>query len=169
MKIAVLSMNYQTAPIELLEACSCNKDDVTDYLNQLISTIFFDEMVVLSTCNRTEWTFIGPDPEKAMSVLIDAITEKSMVAKSILDKHSVQYIGIDAIAHLFQVACGLKSMLIKLTTNPTDKIGIKIRITLTPAERNANTSKSALNRPITNMVANNIAIGNVTDIIPGNL
>ena len=112
MNITVLSINYLNAPIEVLEACSCNKDDITTYLSETIGTIFFDEMVIVSTCNRTEWVFISPEPLKATNVLLSKIKEKTNISESIIKKHCTIYSELAAMSHLFQVVCGLKSMVL---------------------------------------------------------
>ena len=112
MNLAVLSVNFKTAPIEILEVLSCNKDDVTDYLSNSVGTIFFDEMVIVSTCNRTEWVFTAPDVDKAITVLKDQIKTKTNVAMSILDQHLVMYHKEAALLHLFEVVTGLKSMVV---------------------------------------------------------
>ena len=41
------------------------QDEVTHYLNTLMGGPFFNEMVVISTCNRAEWVFASPEPIKA--------------------------------------------------------------------------------------------------------
>ena len=69
MNLSVISVNYTNTPIAILERCSCNKDDVTAYLSETIGTLFFNEMVIISTCNRTEWVFISPDSAKAVELL----------------------------------------------------------------------------------------------------
>lgn len=112
MNITVVSMNYTNAPIEILEKCSCNKDDLTYYLSATMGTIFFDEMVIVSTCNRTEWVFISADSTKSVDLLLTKIKEKTHVSKTILERHATVLHGFDAMAHLFQVVCGLKSMVL---------------------------------------------------------
>ncbi len=112
MKLSAISINYTNAPIEILEKCACNKDTITSYLSELISTIFFDEMVIISTCNRTEWVFVAPDPEKAMNMLFNQIKKTTHISESILRKHAEIYHDLDAMSHLFQVVSGLKSMVL---------------------------------------------------------
>lgn len=112
MNLTVVSMNYTIAPIEILEKCACNKDGITYYLSATMGTIFFDEMVIVSTCNRTEWVFISPDSKKSLDFLFEKIKEKSYVSRSILEQHTEVLHGVDAMVHLFQVVCGLKSMVV---------------------------------------------------------
>ena len=89
MNITIISFDFVTTPIEILEKCSCNKDDTTMYLSTTVDTLFFEEMVIISTCNRTEWVFISPDPNKAIEILFEKIKQKTMVSKSILKDHAV--------------------------------------------------------------------------------
>ena len=112
MQVSILSVDFKTAPIELLEQLACNKDDMTHYLSALIPTMFIDEMVIISTCNRTEWVFRSPEPKKAMDVLITSIKDKTGIATSIIKKIATIYNDQSAKQHLFELACGLKSMVI---------------------------------------------------------
>ncbi|MGC6367747.1 MAG: glutamyl-tRNA reductase [Candidatus Marinamargulisbacteria bacterium] len=112
MNVTVVSFNFTNTPIDLLERLSCNKDDITAYLSTTIGTMFFKEFVIVSTCNRTEFIFISPDSEKAISVLYNQIKEKTNIAESILYRHGHIYKEMDGIWHLFKVVCGLKSMVL---------------------------------------------------------
>ncbi len=110
--IVVLSIDFKTAPIALLEKVSCNKDDMTHYLSTLLGTLFFDEMVIISTCNRTEWVFTSPHPQKAVSILHQKIHALTGIATSILSTITTLYHHNSALRHLHELACGLKSMVI---------------------------------------------------------
>ncbi len=112
MNLTVININYLNAPIDILEKCSCNKDDITDYLSSTVGSLFFQEMVIISTCNRTEWVFVSPEPKKAINVLMSKIKEKTNISESILRKHMLFYQDFEAMSHLFQVVCGLKSMVL---------------------------------------------------------
>ena len=112
MDITVISFNFTNTPIDLLEKCAANKDDITYYLSNTIGTIFFKEFVLVSTCNRTEFVFISPDRDKAIDYLFGLIKDKTNVASSILSNHASIYKNLDAIWHLFQVVSGLKSMVL---------------------------------------------------------
>tara|TARA_A100001015_G_scaffold228023_1_gene257622 strand:+ start:3246 stop:4307 length:1062 start_codon:yes stop_codon:yes gene_type:complete len=112
MNITIVSLNFVSTPIEILEKCSCNKDDTTMYLSTTVDTLFFEEMVIISTCNRTEWVFISPDSNKAIELLFEKIKQKTKVSKSILKEHAKIYKNYAALSHLFEVSCGLKSMVL---------------------------------------------------------
>jgi glutamyl-tRNA reductase len=112
MNVVLVGFDYSTTPIEVLEACSCNKDDITYYLSKLVTSIFFNEMVIVSTCNRTEWVFCAADEAKALDILLQTIHLKTNVALSILKQHVRISRSREAVQHLFQVSCGLKSMVL---------------------------------------------------------
>ncbi len=112
MRLTVVSINFSKTPIEILEKCSCNQDDITTYLSSTVNTLFFEEMVIISTCNRTEWAFISPDPNKAIDMLFKRIKEKTNISPTILKKHATIYQNTAAITHLFELSCGLKSMVL---------------------------------------------------------
>ncbi|MBL6722796.1 MAG: glutamyl-tRNA reductase [Candidatus Margulisbacteria bacterium] len=112
MVLAVFSIHYQSADIRLLEKVSANKDDMTFYLNGLLGELFFNEMTIISTCNRTEWVFVTPDPKKAVDMLVRTIKTKTHISCSVLHKIGELHIGPDALTHLFELASGLKSMVL---------------------------------------------------------
>lgn len=70
--------------------------------------LFGKEMVILSTCNRTEFYFAGYGPEE---VIWDAL--QSIYDPEQIDKHHF-YIrrGGDVIRHLLELATGLQSMIL---------------------------------------------------------
>ncbi|MEK9726793.1 MAG: glutamyl-tRNA reductase [Candidatus Margulisiibacteriota bacterium] len=139
MRLAVISLNYTNTPIDLLERCSCNIDQVTSYLSDTIGTLFFNEMVIISTCNRTEWVFTAPDIDKAIDVLFEKVKEKALISTSILKKHADVYKGVNAISHLFQVVCGLKSMVLgenEILTQVKESYAISMEFGATAAHLN---------------------------------
>jgi len=105
-------VDFKTAPIEILEACSCKKDDITYYLSNLVTSIFFDEMVIISTCNRTEWVFTCTEKNKAMDMLLQIIVKKTNISASILKKYIIIRDNEELIDHLMKTASGLNSMVI---------------------------------------------------------
>jgi len=112
MNSVVLSIDYQSAPMSLLEKVASNKDDKTHYLTTLLDTMFFNEMVIISTCNRSEWVFTSPDYRKALAVLFQCIKDRTGISESVIRRISNIYVHNVAIQHLFEVTCGLKSMVI---------------------------------------------------------
>ena len=54
MQLKILGLNYKTAPVEIREKFSVNKDAIHLGLENLDGYENISEAVILSTCNRTE-------------------------------------------------------------------------------------------------------------------
>ncbi len=54
MKLLVLGVNHETAPVDIREKVSFSPDEVQDALAELRAEGLANESVILSTCNRTE-------------------------------------------------------------------------------------------------------------------
>ena len=54
MSINVLGLNHKTAPINIREKVVFNRDEISSTLKKLKKIEGINEVVVLSTCNRTE-------------------------------------------------------------------------------------------------------------------
>lgn len=112
MNVAVLSIDYKSAPMSLLGQLTANKDDITHYVSAMVGTVFFEEVVVISTCNRIEWVFTSSDYRASLQVLFSLIHNKTGVDEVSLRRASNIYAYRHAVRHLFDVVCGLKSMVI---------------------------------------------------------
>lgn len=112
MSVGILSINFKTATIEQLEACACNKDGISDYLSNLVESVLFGEMIVLSTCNRIEWVFTSPALNQSFEALIHHISVKAGLSKDTIRGISSSYIDTDAYQYLFELVSGLHSMVL---------------------------------------------------------
>jgi glutamyl-tRNA reductase len=111
MSVLVVGISHRSAPVSLLEEVTLGLGDTTGVLGELTEGAV-SEAVVLSTCNRVE---VYADTE-AFHAGVDAITDllsrRSGVPLEALQKHLYIYWEDRAVLHLFQVACGLDSMVI---------------------------------------------------------
>ncbi len=62
MSLYALGLNHTTAPLDLRERVVFTPDALGDALRDLIGARRVREAAILSTCNRTEVYFHGPDP-----------------------------------------------------------------------------------------------------------
>ncbi len=109
MRLQILGLNHNTAPVEIREQVVFAGDEVGRALVHLTETDGVDEAVLLSTCNRTEFYVITTDAglEKLQAWLHDASNLDPAYGDSLFTKD-----GDDAIRHIFRVACGLDSMVL---------------------------------------------------------
>ena len=54
MRLIMVGINHETAPVECREALSFSESDCKDALAELIKSRFVSEALLISTCNRTE-------------------------------------------------------------------------------------------------------------------
>lgn len=111
--IGVIGINHKSAPVHIREKFSLNNEENTKLARQISSNPHIDEVVTLSTCNRTEIYFKAADCCTAG-------------AFNIIHKNLHQFIGLDeettkyfyrfqhdeAVRHLFRVVSSLDSMVI---------------------------------------------------------
>ena len=104
----VIGFNHETAPIQLREKLAFSASQLSEVLERLRSRSPLEEIVLLSTCNRTEVYVGAGQRDDARRALIRALQEHAQVE----DLHSHLYVheGEAAVQHLFRVASGLDSM-----------------------------------------------------------
>ncbi len=111
MSVLAVGISHRSAPVSLLEEVTLGLGDTTEVLGELKDGAV-SEAVVVSTCNRVE---VYADTE-AFHAGVDAITDllarRSGVPLEDLSKHLYVHWEGQAVLHLFQVACGLDSMVI---------------------------------------------------------
>lgn len=112
MHIIAVSLNYKTAPVEIRERLTFNPSELGNALQVLKGKKSILENVILSTCNRTEIYAVVDQLhtgryyiKEFLSQWFDLRTEEFSPFLSFFERDG-------AIEHLFNVACGLNSMVI---------------------------------------------------------
>ena len=65
MQLIVLGLNHKTAPVEIRERFNFSQDRTVRVLRRLINNDNINEVVLLSTCNRTELYLVLEDLQQA--------------------------------------------------------------------------------------------------------
>lgn len=111
--IGVLGINYESSPLNVRESFSLSEDQIIKLGTGLKERAGFSGLVVLSTCNRSEFYFQMEDfCEKAVyNYMLKSL--KSFCDIS-LDTRDYFYFksGDDAFKHLFHVVAGANSMIL---------------------------------------------------------
>ncbi|MDK4679639.1 glutamyl-tRNA reductase [Kingella negevensis] len=106
MKLTVIGLNHQTAPVHIREQLAFTTDSLADAVRDLSLNVAA-EAVILSTCNRTELYCVGEG-----ELIIDWLASyKNVNVDEIRPYLYVLGCG-DTIRHAFRVACGLDSMVL---------------------------------------------------------
>lgn len=106
----IISISHKTAPVTIRELFSFSKKEQEVFLHQVIQKGHISECVLLSTCNRTEVYFQGD--EQAICRMQNHLADFKQEQIDKLKRYLLVYQGENAYRHLFQVACGMDSMVI---------------------------------------------------------
>ncbi|MCK9282035.1 MAG: glutamyl-tRNA reductase [Melioribacteraceae bacterium] len=109
MNLVGITINHNTAGIELREALHLSKDEIIDLIPKLKE--FFSEGIVISTCNRTEIFGFPKNFTLAYQEIIDILITHKPVSGITHDNFS-KYFSCGAVKHLFSVASGIDSLII---------------------------------------------------------
>ena len=112
MSILVVGVNHRSGPLALLERVALGADAVTKAVNNLASRDNLREVVVLSTCNRTEVYGVAEKFHGAYADIRDFLCDVGGLAPDELHPHLFSQHDGAAVAHLFEVAAGLDSAVI---------------------------------------------------------
>ncbi len=109
MPLHILGLNHTTAPVEIREQVVFAGEDVARALSGVMRLDGIDEVVLLSTCNRTEFyveaSDAGMQALRSWLAQDQQLNDATQAALFLRD-------GDDAIRHVFRVACGLDSMVL---------------------------------------------------------
>ncbi len=109
--LRMAGVNHKTASVALREKLAICEEVAPEAMDRLRNEFQLNELVALSTCNRTEfyWTSSKQvDPERLFRSLLDIDSEGSEDLSSSIYSGS----GRDVATHLFQVACGMDSLVL---------------------------------------------------------
>ncbi len=109
MNIGVVGVNHNLAPINIREAVSFTDTKKIEAINILLDKDI-DEIVILSTCNRSEIYINAEDIEKKVDELANFYGEYFGVKD--IERYLFKKINLEAIQHLFDVTAGLDSLVL---------------------------------------------------------
>ncbi|MEI8397519.1 MAG: glutamyl-tRNA reductase [Ilumatobacteraceae bacterium] len=109
MSIVVLGVNYHTSPVTLLEKVMIPVPAMSEALRVLSSHSDIREVVVLSTCNRTEVYAVAERFHGAHTDILQFLCETSGLSADEITPHLYSQYDDDAVVHLFEVAAGIDS------------------------------------------------------------
>ena len=112
MSFLVVGLNHRTVPVELLERMTVAEEQLAKALHDLGAREHLLEVVVLSTCNRTEIYARCTHFHAAVGDVRDFLAAHSGADPDEFADHLYTYYDEAAVAHLFSVAAGLDSMIV---------------------------------------------------------
>ena len=138
MKIKMAGIDYSTAKLSQREIFAFSKNQAQSSMQSVKESYGVNGCVIISTCNRTE-IWICEDDQKQTDLGYVLCTLKKVG----LEEYSALLIrreGIEAVRHLFETACGLKSQILG-----EDQILSQIKLSIESA-RNAKTINEVMEK-----------------------
>jgi glutamyl-tRNA reductase len=108
MAVNILGINHKTAPVALREKVAFSEERLTAALRTLREESGVSEVVILSTCNRTELYWAGSATGSDLAQWLTRHHAPSLDLAPNLYVHQERH----AVAHAFSVASGLDSMVL---------------------------------------------------------
>jgi glutamyl-tRNA reductase len=163
--LLVVGLNYRTAPIAVRERFWISEAQAYNVLHQLSRAEGVEEIVVLATCNRTEFIIWSDDFPAAAESVLSVLTHQFGLCL-----HEWQYfyqlLDEEGLQHIFRVASSLDSMVVG-----EPQITGQVKEAWTRA-RNAGTSGRILDAvfqkalAVSRKVRNETAIGKLSVSVP---
>lgn len=112
MHIMVVGLNYKTAPVEIREKVSFEPEQLSEAMLSLKNKKSILENVIISTCNRTEVYAVVDQLHTGRYYIKEFLADWFSIDQGELSSYLYVHEQDGAIDHLFQVACGLNSMVL---------------------------------------------------------
>jgi glutamyl-tRNA reductase len=112
MHILVIGLNYKTAPVEIRERLTFNESDLLDAIKKLNAKKSILENIILSTCNRTEIYAVVDQLHTGRYYIKEFLSEWFGLEQAEFSPYLFVYEEDGAVEHLFNVTCGLHSMVL---------------------------------------------------------
>jgi glutamyl-tRNA reductase len=107
----VIGLNHRTAPVAVRERFWISEPRRYEALSHLTEAEGIEEVVVLATCNRTEFFLWASDPTLAANSVLRFLTAEYGL-KLCEWKHFYRLLDETALLHIFRVASSLDSMVL---------------------------------------------------------
>lgn len=112
MHIIVVGINHKTAPVEIRERLTFDPSQLGDAMKRLKDKKSILENVILSTCNRTEIYAVVDQLHTGRYYIKEFLSEWFQIKQSDFSPFLFIYEQDGAMEHLFNVSCGLNSLVL---------------------------------------------------------
>jgi glutamyl-tRNA reductase len=112
MELVAVGINFRTAPLDLRERLSFSADRARQAIERLRTALPGLELLLLSTCNRTELYAASSGARIEAEELVRALTDTDADSGREVSKHVYVKRDQEAMAHLMTVATGLDSLVV---------------------------------------------------------
>jgi glutamyl-tRNA reductase len=110
--IVLIGINHKTASIELRECLAFSEEDTLKTFSAFKNNPVIKEIMLISTCNRVELLITTPNPDEAIQIAKQHLSESKRMALKQFEDSLYIHQGDDAIRHIFRVASSLDSLIV---------------------------------------------------------
>ena len=110
MKLLIVGINHNSAPMALRERVAFTPERIPDALESMLADAKLPEAAILSTCNRTE--IIAVAESEAREAILHWLTNYQQLDRNDLVAGLYVKTGEEALRHAIRVAAGLDSMIL---------------------------------------------------------
>jgi len=111
MNLFVIGLNHRSAPVEVRERLAFNRNSIGEATCALLGAGPLCEAAILSTCNRVEIYGLTAHPPEAGSAVRQFLHDHHKLSDR-MDSHMYEMRDRECILHLWEVVCGLDSMVV---------------------------------------------------------
>jgi glutamyl-tRNA reductase len=112
MSLLVVGLSHRTAPVRLLEQTALTEELAVKLLGDVVGSEYVSEAVAVATCNRLEVYAEVSKFHGALAEVSELLAQYTGVPRDVLTRHFYVHYDDRAAWHMFNVACGLDSMVI---------------------------------------------------------
>jgi len=109
--LAVIGLNFRTSPVAVRERFWISAPRRNEALRQLVRAEGIEEVIVLATCNRTEFILWATDVPTAANSVLRFLSGESQL-RLCEWSHFYRLMDDAALTHIFRVTSGLDSMVL---------------------------------------------------------
>jgi glutamyl-tRNA reductase len=111
--IGIIGLSHKSAPVHIREKFSLNVGEKTKLSHQISTNPYLDELVILSTCNRTEIYFKAADCcSPGAFNIVHRNLYQFIGTNEEMTKYFYRFQHDEAVRHLFRVVSSLDSMVL---------------------------------------------------------
>jgi glutamyl-tRNA reductase len=111
MNLIVIGLNHRTAPVEVRERLAFSRSALGEATCMLLGAAPLHEAAILSTCNRVEIYGLTTDRDAAGRGVRRFLHDHHKLNESVTT-HLYEYTDRECVQHLWEVVCGLDSMVV---------------------------------------------------------
>ncbi|MEU3015833.1 glutamyl-tRNA reductase [Nocardiopsis sp. NPDC007018] len=112
MSVLAVGLSHRSSPVALLERVALNGETRTRAVGEMVGSDAVNEVMVVSTCNRTEVYADVEDFRGGVAAITELLSWHTGVTLGELNEHLYAHYEDNAVQHLFSVTCGLDSMVV---------------------------------------------------------